>query len=382
MRYPEKRLVLTGVVLAVTFGLWLVMVWVQALTARGEASVAAKPGKEQDEGGFGALVEQTSRPVPIEPKVEVAASPIKVELPGAVWVPQTYNNCGPAATAMLLQYFGYYVSQVETKAKLRSGDSDTNVFTYEIAEYISEDFGLESKLLFGGDIERLKSLLANGVYIVVEDWLHPFEDIGHVLVIRGYDDQKGVLIADDSFVGVGVEYEYETFLAGQWKPFNFEYLPVYRADKEEVVKAIVGEDWDEGKMYEGAVAKNRALVEINSEDMYAWFNLGTSYYGLGEYKQAGEAFLRARSLGWPGRMLWYQIQPVQTFNELGQYELALELANEGLRGNNSFAELHVEAARAYLGLGERERARSHVEAALGVSPTLDGARGLMEVLGE
>ena len=32
---------------------------------------------------------------------------VKALLPGAKWVPQTFNNCGPATTSMVLQYFGF-----------------------------------------------------------------------------------------------------------------------------------------------------------------------------------------------------------------------------------------------------------------------------------
>ena len=50
---------------------------------------------------------------------------------------------------MVLQYFDFNVNQNETKAKLRTNADDKNVFTYEMAEYIKKDYGIESKLLYG-----------------------------------------------------------------------------------------------------------------------------------------------------------------------------------------------------------------------------------------
>ena len=53
-------------------------------------------------------------PVTPEPR-PVVSVPASYELPGTEWVPQTYNNCGPAATSMLLSYFGSNVSQARPR---------------------------------------------------------------------------------------------------------------------------------------------------------------------------------------------------------------------------------------------------------------------------
>ena len=292
----------------------------------------------------------------------------KALLPGATWVPQTFNNCGPATTSMLLQYFGHKVSQEETKAALRTNPTDTNVFSYEIADYLKSGYGIDSKLFYNGDITLLKTLIANGFYVMVEDWLHPNEDIGHTTILRGYDDEKGVFISDDSFIGVNITYKYAIFDEGQWKPFNREYLVLYRKEQEPILRAIIGENWDGKRMYRNAVKTNLEAVDKDPGDMYSWFNLGTSYYELGEYEKAKEAFEKSRAIGWPRRMLWYQIQPVQTYNELGEYQKALELAQIGLAANDSFSELHLESAISYKGLGNLDLARQEVQKALDSSP--------------
>src|SRR5258706_1266832 len=77
-------------------------------------------------------IDKTSKSTKIKPKEPGS----KALLPGAKWVPQTFNNCGPATTSMVLQYFGYDVNQNETKAHLRTNSDDKNVFTYEIADYM------------------------------------------------------------------------------------------------------------------------------------------------------------------------------------------------------------------------------------------------------
>ena len=304
----------------------------------------------------------------------------KALLPQAKWVPQTFNNCVPATTSMLLQYFGYQVGQNEIKTHLRTNSDDKNVFTFEIRDYLKDRYNISSKLFYNGDLQTLKLLLANGFYIVVEDWLHPNEDIGHVTIIRGFDDNQGVLIADDSYMGVNIIYKYEEFDHAQWKPFNREYLPIFTADKEPLLKAILGDNWDEEKMYQSSLKRNLVDTQKNPHDLYAWFNLGTSYFALKQYEKAQSSFETSKSLGWPKRMLWYQIQPIQTLNALGDYQKALELIQIGLWGNDSFAELHFEAAYAYKGLGDLQKAREEAQKALFYSANFSPAKELLSSL--
>ncbi|KKT42464.1 MAG: hypothetical protein UW88_C0004G0021 [Candidatus Collierbacteria bacterium GW2011_GWD2_45_10] len=308
-----------------------------------------------------------------EPVINIVTPGRKFSLPSAKWVPQTFNNCGPATTSMALQYFGYSVTQEETKRALRTNPKDSNVFTYEIGNYLRNDFNIESRLMFNGNMMILKTLVTNGFYIIIEDWLHPFEDIGHNAIIRGFDDDMGVFIADDPFTGVGVKYKYSDFDEGQWKPFNREYLPVYRKEKESLLKAIVGENWDTTRMHLNAIRINELDVQKNPNDMYAWFNIGTSYYALGQYTKAKEAFERSRTIGWPMRMLWYQYQPVQTYNHLGEYDKALEMAAIGLSTYEAFSELHLELAIAHKGLGNLSKARVEVERAITLAPNFEQA---------
>lgn len=306
----------------------------------------------------------------LEKPVDFAKPGTSYLLPGAKWVPQTFNNCGPAAVSMVLQYFGYNVSQEETKAHLRTNPDDKNVFINEISDYIKKDYQVDNKVLFNGNLQTIKTLVSNGIYVVVEDWLHPNEDIGHVLIIRGFDDNEDVLIADDSYFGVGIKYSYSTWDEGQWKPYNREFMPVYNADKEALVKSIIGENWNEAAMYQNSVNKNLKDTEINPDDMYAWFNLGTSYFGLGDFEKAKEAFEKSQAIGWPHRMLWYNIDPVLTYNKLGEYQKAIDTANLGLWYNDNFAEMHYEKYIAYKGLGDKVNSDVEYKKAIELDPQI------------
>lgn len=307
------------------------------------------------ESALGRLLTLSPTPVPyITPG-------ISFDLPKAKWVPQTFNNCGPAATAMVLQYFGFNVTQEETKAHLRTNPDDKNVFIGEISAYIKNDYGVSNKVLYNGDLKTIKTLVANGVYVVVEDWLHPNEDIGHVLIIHGFDDTEGVLIADDPFFGVGIKYPYTVWEEGQWKPYNREFMPVYKPDQENLVKSIIGPNWDEKTMFQNSVNRNQKDTQTNPNDMYAWFNLGNSYYALGEYSQAKDAFEKSQAIGWPHRLLWYFTQPVQNYNKLGLYQKAIDTANIGMWFNDNYAEMHYEKAYAYKQLGDTQSSKIEIQ---------------------
>lgn len=316
---------------------------------------------------FSQILASVQTPVPFK------KAPSSFELPSAKWIPQTFNNCGPAATAMVLQYFGHDVSQEATKEALRTNSDDKNVFIQEISAYLTKDYGIKNKVLFNGDLQTIKTLVSNGIYVVVEDWLHPNEDIGHVLIIRGYDDSKGVLIADDSYFGVGQTYPYQTWDEGQWKPYNREYMPVYSSDKESLVKSIIGANWDEKTMYENSVTKNLSDTASNPNDMHAWFNLGTSYYALGDYQKAADAFEKSEEIGWPHRMLWYSIVPAETYNKLGQWQKAIDMANLGMWFNDNYAEMHYEKYIAYKGMGDSANAQTELQKAKDLDPNIESS---------
>jgi len=92
--------------------------------------------------------------------------------------------------------------------------------------------------------------------------------------------------------------------------------------------------------------------------------LGKAYFHLEKYIDAKEAFEKARAIGWPTRMLWYQIEPIETYNKLGEYQKALTLASESLIGNPNYAEAHYQSALAYRGLGDEEKYQEELALAI------------------
>ena len=303
------------------------------------------------------------------PTKKIAKIPDRYELPASVWIGQTFNNCGPATAAMLLSRFDINISQEETKKDLRTNPDDKNVFAVELKDYFIEKHGLNAKLLYNGSIEKLKKLNYAGFYVITENWMRPDEDIGHVAIIRGFDDKKQVLILDDSYLGSGITFDYKQFDELQWKPFNRTYIVVFKNGDENKIREIVGDDWNNS--LENSIERNKWDVNENGNDLYAWFSLGKAYFQLGQYAEAKKAFDASGEIGWPDRMLWYQIEPIETYNKIGEYQKALELSLGALQNNQSYAEAHFQAGLAYKGLGDLENYRKETDLAIALDSRLE-----------
>lgn len=281
---------------------------------------------------------------------------------------QTFNNCGPATLSMMLSWYGQDVSQKELGDKMRpfqnpEGDNDDKtIFTYEFVDW-AKKYGFESIGLVNGDIELLKTFTTNGIPVVVKTWLHVNDDIGHFRIVRGFDESKKVIIQDDSFEGPNKKISYFNFLS-MWQPFNYAYIIVYTKDQEDLVAAIIGEEIDEKVAWSNALRKAKKESELDPVNVYPYFNMSTSYYHLQDYENSVVAFEKVENR-LPRRMLWYQIEPIQAYIELGNYARVFQIADSILaNGNRAFSELYQLKGEIYLVQGDEDSARKQFELAV------------------
>jgi predicted double-glycine peptidase len=302
----------------------------------------------------------TPSPTPIPPVAPVAEQ-VLLEPMAHVW--QTWNNCGPATVNMCLSYFGLTETQADVAAILRPDPEDKNISPQEMASYV-RSLGLGATARVNGRATVLKSLLSNGIPVIVEQWHVPEGDpgMGHYRLVRGYSETDGVFIAHDSLTGPNERLTYADLDEG-WRVFNRAYVVVYPLEKQRVVEALLGADADDVAMYRSAVAQ--AEEEVNTTgDVFAWFNLGSSHVGLGEYAAAADAYQHALDIGLPRRMLWYQFGPFIAYDALGEYQKVLDLSAGILAQTPNLEELHYYRGRAYLGLGDADKARAEFELAV------------------
>ncbi len=281
---------------------------------------------------------------------------------------QAFNNCGPATLAMILGWYGRNVSQKELGDAMRpyqiaSGDNDDKtIFTYEFVDW-AKKYGFSAIARINGDIDLLKTFTANGIPVVVKTWLHPNEDIGHFRIVRGFDEEKKVIIQDDSYEGPNRRISYYDFLS-MWQPFNYAYIIVYDGSKKDVVEEIIGNEMEERAAWENALARGKKESQLDEENVYPWFNMATSYFHIGDYGNSIASFEKVEAR-LPKRMLWYQIEPIEAYKELGKYDRVFQITDHILtNGNRAFSELYQLRGEIYLSQGNKAAARKEFDLAM------------------
>ena len=294
---------------------------------------------------------------------------------------QKMNNCAPATLAMGLSYYGYDLTQFDLAPILKGNPDDKNVSPEEIVAYV-HSLGLGAMVRVNGDLDRLMRLGSNGVPVIVEQWLerpdHPLT--GHYRVVRGYDRAAETIIVNDSYSGPELRLSYADF-DRWWRPFNRRYIPLYPPDKEAVVREILGDDYDDEEMYARALAVAQGEVEENPQDATAWYNVGDSCLGSGQYEEAVAAFEQAIAIGLPQRTFWYQFGPFVAYNAVGEYQRVLDLSAPVLAVVPMIEELHYQRGVAYEGLAQPEQAIAEYQRALEVNPKFERAREALERVG-
>ncbi len=314
-------------------------------------------------------LEPKSPPAPA-PAIAIAPAPPAFRLEGFRHQWQTWNNCGPATITMATSHFGRPELQAQAAQFLKPNPNDKNVGPDELVAY-TRSVGLMADWRVNGDLDRLKQLIANGVPVVVETWFtpHPNDGMGHYRLLVGYDDAAGRFYAYDSYEppGQNVPLPYGPFDA-DWRVFNRTYIPVYPADKTDLVNAIVGEDTDPQVMWTRALQHAQAEIASQPNDAFAWFDAGTDLVALGRMAEAARAFDRARALKLPWRMLWYQFAPFEAYLAQGRYSDVLTLANANLAQANDLEESQYYRGRALEALGQTAAARVAYQTAIKLNP--------------
>jgi len=289
-------------------------------------------------------------------------------IPQKLHVYQSFNNCGPATLSMALSYWGINVTQTELGNILRpyqvaGGDNDDKSVTLqEVADQATE-YGLYAYLRPNGTPDKLEKFLSQGIPVVTRTWLMPTEDIGHYRIIRGYDRSTQTFIQDDSLQGENLSYSYSDFDA-IWQPFNYEYLIIVPAEKKEIAERILGEELDEKVAWQNALNRIEKEIVSDPDNWHLTFAKSRIYYYLGEYEKSIEEFEKVESrLSF--RTLWYQIEPIQAYFELGDYDKVFQITDGILNNQNrAFSELYHMRGEIYLKNDNIPAARTEFENAV------------------
>ena len=287
----------------------------------------------------------TNTPMPTAtPTLTPTPPPVVVRLEGVKYEDQhnRYNYCGPANLSMALTFWGWEGNRDVVGNAVKTNTDDKNVMPYELQDFVvSQGYGMIIRL--GGEIELVQRLVAAGFPVMAEKGYYTYDMtgrygwLGHYQFVTGYDQGKGVLVVQDTYIegGENHEFTYADFTGG-WRAFDYLFMVVYPLDREAEVVTLLGNwadaDWAARHALEIARAEVQSLTGI--DQYFAAFNIGTSHVTLREYVDAAYAYDTAFQLYAamgddslrPYRMLWYQTGPYFAYYYSGRYQDVIDLA--------------------------------------------------------
>jgi len=304
-------------------------------------------------------------PTPGPPDQTAAPLPEQVILDGVVYVDQRerWNYCGPANLAMALKFWGWPGNRDDIAAVVKPGINDPkldfiqqgrldkNVMPSEMIGFVANYTEYYIVARYGGDLELIKTLIANGFPVLVEkgyyedDYLKNYAWLGHYQFTTGYNDAEEMFIVQDSnwlkneplenFKNTKLDYK--TYLEG-WRGFNYLFMVIYPADRQEEIINLLGPWNDPLWAYQNALEIAEAEIQSLSgvDQFFAYFNKGTSLVKMEHYLDAGEAFDEAYQIYGklvdddavrPYRITWYQTWPYWAYYYSGRYQDVINMAN-------------------------------------------------------
>lgn len=310
------------------------------------------------------------------PTLSPTPRPPAASLPSPEWEKQDINNCGPAALAMYLRFYGWEGDQTTITEVIKPFREDRNVNVEELAYYVRTQAGwLNLQYRVGGDLELLKQFIAAGIPVMIEESFYfdepfwPNDDLwaAHYNLITGYDDEWQIFTAQDSFYGSDRNVVY-TKLDEYWQAFNRVYILIYLPQQEPIVKAILGDNWDADANRQYALEVSQSETKSDSDNPYAWFNLGSNLTYFERYFEATSAFDKARELGLPQRMLRYQFSPFIAYFHSGLMDDLITLVDYALKITPNSEEAWLWHGWAMYRKGDSNQASADFQRALEENP--------------
>lgn len=307
--------------------------------------------------------------VPASSPNPVRHLPNAFTIPGGTHTFQTFNNCGPAALSMALSLSGINVSQQELGRAMRpyqhpQGNNDDKSVTLKEVAAKGEEYGLIAYHRPAGSIELIQQFVAEGIPVITRTWLNLGEDIGHYRVVKGYDQNAGVLIQDDSLQGANLRYTDADYLS-LWRDFNYEFVVLVPAAKTALAEEILADAsvLDQNAAWLKALEIAEAERAQNPTSPFPEFNRSVALYYLGEFEDAISAFEAVQNR-LPNRMLWYQIEPILAYYQAGHNDRVLQMTNQILNNHNrAFSELYFLRAQVFARRGDQESAAAELQKA-------------------
>ncbi|OGE26718.1 hypothetical protein A3C26_00995 [Candidatus Daviesbacteria bacterium RIFCSPHIGHO2_02_FULL_39_12] len=266
---------------------------------------------------------------------------------------------------MALSFYSLPQTQKDIALYVKPDPEDKNVSPQELVEYVRKQTSYKIIYTFNVNLLKVKLLIANDIPVIVETWYepHPNDGMGHYQLIQGYDEANKELYVYDTYKGPHINISEEK-LDSDWKAFNRTVLVIYPAEKEEIVKKILGDTNNTETTLKESLNNTQLEIEKDKSDVFAWFNLGTTLSLTGKHKEATVAFDKARTLNLPWRMLWYQFSIFDSYLAMGRIQDVYDLTTLNLQQANNLEESLYYRAKAEIQQNKKDAARLDLQNAL------------------
>lgn len=350
-------------------------------------------------------------PTDTDPVFTPTPLPDQVILDGVIYVDQheRWNYCGPANLAMALNFWGWPGDRDDIARVVKPGINDPdlnfiqqgrldkNVMPSEMISFVAEHTDYNIVARFGGDLDLLKHMIANGFPVLVEkgyyeeDYTGKVAWMGHYLFTTGYDEAAGEFVVQDAYLlpGKDMRVDYQTYLEG-WRSFDYLFMVIYPPDQQDQVFSLLGDwadpAWSYAHALEIAEQEIQTLTGVNA--FFAWFNKGTSLVKMESYLEAAEAYDQAYQIyeglvnddaTRPYRITWYQTWPYMAYYFSGRYQDVIILANFTLDtiDEDTLEETLYWRGLAHFALGNKAQAKSDLYQSVWLNPNFEA--GLIQI---
>lgn len=350
-------------------------------------------------------------PTDTDPVFTPTPLPDRVILDGVIYVDQheRWNYCGPANLAMALNFWGWSGDRDDIARVVKPGINDPdlnfiqqgrldkNVMPSEMISFVAEHTDYNIVARFGGDLDLLKHIIANGFPVLVEkgyyeeDYTGKVAWMGHYLFTTGYDEADGEFVVQDAYLlpGKDMRVDYQTYLEG-WRSFDYLFMVIYPPDQQDQVFSLLGDwadpVWSYAHALEIAEQEIQTLTGVNA--FFAWFNKGTSLVKMESYLEAAEAYDQAYQIyeglvnddaTRPYRITWYQTWPYMAYYFSGRYQDVINLANFTLDtiDEDTLEETLYWRGLAHFALGNKAQAKSDLYQSVWLNPNFEA--GLIQI---
>ena len=357
--------------------------------ASGQAAAAVPPSNFRPDFDLLPTAEPQLSPtpaptdLPAPTPVPLVKPPASVTLDPPKWEKEGINNCGPATLAMYMRYYGWQGTQDDVAQVVHPNTLDKNVRWDELVYYVKTHAGwLDALFRVGGTVDELKLFLANGFPVIIETGydLPSFGWVGHYLLLTGYDDTQQIFIVQDATAGPNQKVSYAR-IDQYWQQFNRLYILVFRPEKTDTIVAILGPEADESANRQDALAAAQAEAQADPRNAFTWFNMGSNLNYFDRYQEAADAFDKARGLGLPRRMLFYQFGPYRAYFNLARYQDVIDLSTFTLDYRPDLEESYFWRGWAEYESGKHTDAIADWRKALEVNPTFNDAKTALKSVG-